>query len=269
MRGDLTQGPILRTLLLFSLPTLVSNVLQSLNGTINSIWVGRLIGESALAATANANIIMFLVVRGGVRLRHGGDGQGRPAFRRARHRCGAADVRQRGMGFCAAARAGRRRWSAGSLRRALLDALATPAASLRAGARLSARGVRRDAASIALDDGRRWACAAPAMPRTPLLFMILTVGARHRAQPAADLGLRAVSAAGHRRLGAGDRRSPTVAGLIGDAGLHLCRATCRCGCAGPSSAICCPRARRTALHRRQGPADGRADAGDVGGGGRS
>jgi putative MATE family efflux protein len=61
MRGDLTEGPILRTLLLFSVPTLMSNVLQSLNGTVNSIWVGRLIGEEALAATANANIIMFLV----------------------------------------------------------------------------------------------------------------------------------------------------------------------------------------------------------------
>ena len=61
MRGDLTQGPVMRTLLLFAVPTLVSNVLQSLNGTINSIWVGRLIGEEALAATANVNIIMFLV----------------------------------------------------------------------------------------------------------------------------------------------------------------------------------------------------------------
>jgi len=61
MRGSLTEGPILRTLILFSVPTLMSNVLQSLNGTINSIWVGRLIGEEALAATANANIIMFLV----------------------------------------------------------------------------------------------------------------------------------------------------------------------------------------------------------------
>jgi putative MATE family efflux protein len=61
MRGDLTEGPILRTLLLFSVPTLMSNILQSLSGTINSIWVGRLIGEDALAATANANIIMFLV----------------------------------------------------------------------------------------------------------------------------------------------------------------------------------------------------------------
>lgn len=60
-RGDLTQGAILPTLLAFSVPTLLSSVLQSLNGTINSIWVGRLIGEEALAATANANIIMFLM----------------------------------------------------------------------------------------------------------------------------------------------------------------------------------------------------------------
>ncbi len=61
MRGDLTQGPILRTLIMFSVPTLFSNMLQSLSGTVNSIWVGRLIGEQALAATANANIVMFLV----------------------------------------------------------------------------------------------------------------------------------------------------------------------------------------------------------------
>ncbi len=61
MRGDLTSGPVTKTLILFSLPMLLSNILQSLSGTINSIWVGRLIGEDALAATANANIIMFLV----------------------------------------------------------------------------------------------------------------------------------------------------------------------------------------------------------------
>lgn len=61
LKGDLTQGPILKTLLLFSIPTLLSNVLQTLNGSINAIWVGRLLGESALAATANANIVMFLM----------------------------------------------------------------------------------------------------------------------------------------------------------------------------------------------------------------
>lgn len=58
---DLTTGPIGRTLLLFALPTLGSNILQSLNGSINAIWVGHYLGESALAATANANILMFLM----------------------------------------------------------------------------------------------------------------------------------------------------------------------------------------------------------------
>jgi len=58
---DLTVGPIGPTLLAFALPTLASNILQSLNGSINSIWVGRFLGESALAATSNANIIMFLM----------------------------------------------------------------------------------------------------------------------------------------------------------------------------------------------------------------
>lgn len=60
-RGNLNNGPVMRTLLLFSAPTLVSNILQSLNGSVNSVWVGRLLGEDALAATANANVVMFLV----------------------------------------------------------------------------------------------------------------------------------------------------------------------------------------------------------------
>ncbi|RYY41545.1 MAG: MATE family efflux transporter [Sphingomonadales bacterium] len=48
-------------MLLFALPTLASNVLQSLNGSINAIWVGRFLGASALAATSNANLVMFLM----------------------------------------------------------------------------------------------------------------------------------------------------------------------------------------------------------------
>lgn len=60
-RGNLNSGPVMRTLLAFSAPTLASNILQSLNGSVNSVWVGRLIGEDALAATANANVVMFLV----------------------------------------------------------------------------------------------------------------------------------------------------------------------------------------------------------------
>ncbi len=61
-RMDLTQGPITRTLFLFSLPVLGSNVLQSLNGSINALWVGRLLGENALTATTNANLILFFLL---------------------------------------------------------------------------------------------------------------------------------------------------------------------------------------------------------------
>jgi putative MATE family efflux protein len=58
---DLTTGPIAKTLAVFALPTLAANILQSLNGSINAIWVGRFLGEDALAATSNANNIMFLM----------------------------------------------------------------------------------------------------------------------------------------------------------------------------------------------------------------
>jgi len=58
---SLTEGSIPRALLLFSLPILLGNLLQSLNGSVNSIWVGKYLGEAALAAAGNANVVMFLL----------------------------------------------------------------------------------------------------------------------------------------------------------------------------------------------------------------
>jgi len=58
---SLTEGSIPRALLLFSLPILMGNLLQSVNGSVNSIWVGKFLGEAALAATGNANVVMFLL----------------------------------------------------------------------------------------------------------------------------------------------------------------------------------------------------------------
>ena len=59
---DLTTGPIASTLLVFALPVLGSNVLQSLNGSVNAVFVGRFLGERALAATSNANLVLFLLL---------------------------------------------------------------------------------------------------------------------------------------------------------------------------------------------------------------
>jgi len=59
---DLTTGPIGRNLLLFALPILGGNIAQSLNGSVNAVWIGRYLGEDALTAAANANNIMFFLI---------------------------------------------------------------------------------------------------------------------------------------------------------------------------------------------------------------
>lgn len=59
---DLTQGPITRTLLLFSLPVLGGNALQSLNGSVNQFWVSHSLGVTAITAIGNANVIMMLML---------------------------------------------------------------------------------------------------------------------------------------------------------------------------------------------------------------
>lgn len=59
---DLTSGPIGSTLIVFALPVLGSNILQSLNGSANAAWVSHALGEAALAATSNANNILFLML---------------------------------------------------------------------------------------------------------------------------------------------------------------------------------------------------------------
>jgi putative MATE family efflux protein len=58
---SLTEGSIPRALLAFSLPILFGNALQSVNGSVNAIWVGKYLGEAALAAAGNANVVMFLL----------------------------------------------------------------------------------------------------------------------------------------------------------------------------------------------------------------
>lgn len=61
-RRDFTQGPVFGPLLVFTLPLLGSSLLQSLNGTINAVWVGRYLGPSAMAAASNGNQLLFLLL---------------------------------------------------------------------------------------------------------------------------------------------------------------------------------------------------------------
>lgn len=63
-RPDLTTGPITRTLLVFSLPVMGGNLLQSLNGSVNQFWVSHSLGVTAITAIGNANIVMLLMLGG-------------------------------------------------------------------------------------------------------------------------------------------------------------------------------------------------------------
>jgi len=61
---SLIEGSLSRVLPLFALPILCGNILQSVNGSVNSVWVGQFLGEASLAATSNANSVMFLLLGG-------------------------------------------------------------------------------------------------------------------------------------------------------------------------------------------------------------
>ncbi len=59
---DLTVGSIPKHLLNFSIPMLVGNMLQSGYSIINMIWVGNIVGERGLGATAVSFPIMFILI---------------------------------------------------------------------------------------------------------------------------------------------------------------------------------------------------------------
>src|SRR5947209_15590268 len=54
--------PIWQAMLVFLIPLMLSNVLQSASGTLNSIYLGRLIGVHALAAASSFFPIIFFMV---------------------------------------------------------------------------------------------------------------------------------------------------------------------------------------------------------------
>jgi putative MATE family efflux protein len=59
---DFTQGSIPRHLIVFSIPMLLGNLLQTFYNTVDSIWVGRFLGPEALAAVSVSFPIVFLLV---------------------------------------------------------------------------------------------------------------------------------------------------------------------------------------------------------------
>src|SRR5665213_1843378 len=54
--------PVCRSMLVFLVPLMLSNIVQSASATLNSIYLGRLIGVHALAAASSFFPIIFFMI---------------------------------------------------------------------------------------------------------------------------------------------------------------------------------------------------------------
>ena len=59
---DMTQGPIMRQLILFALPLMLGNVFQMLYNTVDSVIVGNFVSKQALAAIGSTTVIVNMLV---------------------------------------------------------------------------------------------------------------------------------------------------------------------------------------------------------------
>ncbi|WP_095147899.1 MATE family efflux transporter [Pseudomonas sp. Irchel s3a18] len=62
MQTPVTQRPLWKTYLLFLAPMVLSNFLQSMSGTVNSIYIGQMLGTQALAAVSGMFPIVFFFI---------------------------------------------------------------------------------------------------------------------------------------------------------------------------------------------------------------
>lgn len=59
---DLTQGGILRPLLLFAIPLLISSFIQQMYNTVDLLYAGNFLGERAIAAVGASSLIISCIV---------------------------------------------------------------------------------------------------------------------------------------------------------------------------------------------------------------
>ena len=58
----MTEGNILKEILLFSVPLILGNLLQQFYNTFDSIIVGKFVGANALAAVGSSGSMIFLII---------------------------------------------------------------------------------------------------------------------------------------------------------------------------------------------------------------
>ena len=58
MNGDLTHGPVMKTMLTFAVPMILGNLLQQCYNVADTLIVGRFLGPDALAAVGSSFTLM-------------------------------------------------------------------------------------------------------------------------------------------------------------------------------------------------------------------
>ena len=71
MNVDLMHGPIFQRLVIFMLPIFVSNLFQQLYNTVDTMIVGNVLGDTALAAIGSCGSIYELLVGFGLGIGNG------------------------------------------------------------------------------------------------------------------------------------------------------------------------------------------------------
>lgn len=58
MKGDLTRGPVMKTMLIFAVPMILGNLLRQCYNVADTLIVGRFLGPDALAAVGSSFTLM-------------------------------------------------------------------------------------------------------------------------------------------------------------------------------------------------------------------
>lgn len=58
----MTEGSVWKSILFFSVPLILGNLLQQMYNTVDSIIVGNCVGDSALAAVGSSSSLIYLLI---------------------------------------------------------------------------------------------------------------------------------------------------------------------------------------------------------------
>lgn len=61
MNGDLSKGPVVKSMLLFAIPMILGDLLQQCYNIADTLIVGRCLGEKALAAVGSSFTLMTFI----------------------------------------------------------------------------------------------------------------------------------------------------------------------------------------------------------------